>query len=386
MLTKFLNLDFFKCRNFEMPEYLKPTIGERFLGVKQHYIDLSQSDYGDLIFKQFNIDSDEELMETLINVHGVFFEKFLASQFNHRVRSFFTDEVNSNLLFKSYQEYYKKNGTRNSIIDRIKDDFKKTTITRFKNDTIYLKLQKFEIEKSKPQVCPICNNYYKPINLPDWVYYGSNGNCFICYECPVVKNPKKRDLKILMSDLLNKLGFIPNADFNPINHNFSSRVKREQWIDVCRIIFEMGITGNNRAVNPVISKKFGSWLKALVEFDLLPNGVLKTSRGYRCIAKSGNECNSLDEMFIDNWMFENELNPIKEPIYPYHPIFNKFGKRRADWKIGDYYVEYFGLDGDKSYDVKTKEKIQLVSTLNLKLISIFPSDLNDISKKFDVLL
>ena len=68
-----------------------------------------------------------------------------------------------------------------------------------KNDEAYKKLQKSVLEKSKPQECKICGNEYSPLKLPDWVYYGSNGNDMICYECPITKNPKKANIKELIT-------------------------------------------------------------------------------------------------------------------------------------------------------------------------------------------
>ena len=53
---------------------------------------------------------------------------------------------------------------------------------------------------------------------------------------------------------------------------------------------------------------------------------------------------------------------------------------RADWKIGNIYVEYFGLKGEITYDIKTAKKFQLCKKMNIELIAIFPDDLKDMSK------
>ena len=385
-MKKFLELTYYNNRDFIFPNHLKPTIEKSQVGIQNHYVDLSNSTYGDNIFEQFHKKSDIELVENLINEHGVFFEKFLSAIFRHRIHPFFIDEENSNYLLNSCKEFYGKVENRNGLIDRVKNDFLKISLIRLKNDILYKKLQKSELEKSKPRKCAICNNLYHPIKLPDWVYYGSNGNDIICYECPIKKTPNKQEIKTLIRELVNALNFIPNANFNPINYNFSSRVKKENWVDVCKIIFQIGVSGNDTLSSETIfKKKFGSWFKALVESNVLPNDILESPRGIRCIAKSGNECSSLDEMFVDNWLFENNIISIKEPLYPSHPIYNKSGKRRADWKVNDYFIEYFGLKGEETYDNKTKEKLLLADSLNLKLISIFPSDLNNISEKLNIL-
>ena len=386
-MTKFLELTYYNNRNFIFPKYLEPIIDQSLVGIQTDYIDLSDSKYGEEIFKQFHKIDDIDLLENLINQHGVFFEKFLAAKFRHRIHPVFNDEAKPNFLLNSCQEHYGVNENRIRLIDRIKNDFFKVSLIRLKNEVLYEKLLKSEIDKSKSRKCAICNNLYQPLKLPDWVYYGSNGNDSICYQCPIVKNPDKQQVKELINELINILNFIPNADFNPINYNFSSRVKKENWDIVCKIIFQIGISGNDTLhSNSIFKIKFGSWFKALVEAKVLPNGVLESARGVRCIAKSGNESNSLDEMFIDNWLFINNIISIKEPLYPKHPIYNKSGRRRADWKVNDYFIEYFGLKGEETYDRKTKEKLLLAENLNLKLISIFPSDLNNISEKLKVFI
>lgn len=385
-MKKYLELEYYNNIDFKIPEYLKPTIEKNQVGIQTHYIDLSESKYGEEIFKQFHNKSDLELIEDLVNKHGVFFEKFLSAIFRTRIHPFFYDEENSNRLLNSCKKYYKKTESRNKLIDRIKNDFLKISIIRLKNDIIYKKIVESVLEKSKPRKCAICDKSYKPINLPDWVYYGSNGNDTICFECPTKKTQNKTEIKVLIRQLVSLLNFIPNADFNLINYNFSSRVKKENWIDVSKMILQIGLSGNEfLGADSIFKKKFGSWFKALVESNVLPNGHLKSTRGIRCIAKSGNECNSLDELFVDNWLFENNIISIKEPMYPSHPIYNVLGRRRADWKVNDYFIEYFGLKGEEAYDKKTQEKLLLVDSLNLKLISIFPSDLSNLSEKLSIL-
>lgn len=387
IMKKFLELTFYNNRDFIFPNYLLPTIEKSQVGIQTHYVDLSNSAYGKAVFEQFHIKSDIDLFENLINEHGVFFEKFLSAIFRHRIHPFFINEENSNYLLNSCKEYYGKVENRNRLIDIIKYDFLKISLICLKNDALYKKLQKSELEKSKTIKCVICDNLYKPIKLPDWVYYGSNGNDKICYECPITSTQNKQEIKTLIKELVNTLNFIPNADFNPVDINFSSRVKRENWVGVCKIIFQIGVSGTDTlSSESIFKKKFGSWFKALVESNVLENNILESSRGIRCIAKSGNECNSLDEMFVDNWLFENNIISIKEPLYPFHPVYNKSGRRRADWKVNDYFIEYFGLKGEEAYDIKTKEKLLLADSLNLKLISIFPSDLNNISEKLNILI
>lgn len=135
-----------------------------------------------------------------------------------------------------------------------------------------------------------------------------------------------------------------------------------------------------------VKVKWNSWFKALASSGVLPDGVITTSRGIKCLAKDGHECHSLDEQQIDNWLTDHSLAHEREPIYPTHPILNPNGKRRSDWRVGDIYIEYFGLTGEKTYDNKTDEKIMLVKLLGLTMVPIYPSDMMSLDKTLWCLL
>jgi hypothetical protein len=381
-MKMFLDLTFYKNRESNFPNHLKPTIDSNLIGIITHYVELSENKYGKKVFETFKEKSDATLLQDLIIKHGVFFEKFYAKHLRLRVNIYFNSSQDTAEFISLCNENYQKDFKQSTAIKIIKEDFIKISLNNLKNQTLYDKLKQSVQTFSLIKKCEICGNQFKIINFPDWLYYGTNGNVSICYECPLNYNSKKSEMIPLINKLVEECNFIPNSNVNPINNNFSSRIPKENWVNVCKIIFELGIEADiSQKSNDKINKKFGSWFKALVVSNVLPNGTLQTSRGIRCLAKSGNECLSLDEMFIDNWFFENNIKTEKEPYYPIHPQYNKSGKRRADWKINDYYIEYFGLKGEESYDLKTKEKIELSEILNLKLISIYPSDLNNLGEK-----
>ena len=96
------------------------------------------------------------------------------------------------------------------------------------------------------------------------------------------------------------------------------------------------------------------------------------------MADDGHECNSMEEKIIDDWLSGNGIIHSKEPRYPYHPRFNPGAGKRADWKIGDKLVEYFGLAGNAEYDQRTIEKIELAREERIQLVAIYPEDLFDL--------
>lgn len=113
--------------------------------------------------------------------------------------------------------------------------------------------------------------------------------------------------------------------------------------------------------------RFGSWNKAIKAAGFKSNPVLFTRHH---LALDGHRCDSLAEMIIDNWLFEHE---IKHKInFPY-PGNIKF---TVDFKIEDFWVEFFGLNGAlKTYDKLKALKLKLAKEKGLKLIEIYPKDI-----------
>lgn len=127
------------------------------------------------------------------------------------------------------------------------------------------------------------------------------------------------------------------------------------------------------------SKKYDDFRIPLIKIGVLPEQVLSGKYGYFCIAKDGHKCRSLAELKIDNLLFENHILHQIEPRYPYHETYNKNCTRRADWMIGNAYVEYWGLPDDPSYKKKMNEKKMMCEELDIKLIEIYQYDLIDTS-------
>lgn len=119
-------------------------------------------------------------------------------------------------------------------------------------------------------------------------------------------------------------------------------------------------------------KHFGSWNEALIKANLIPHRSLN-QRMYKrrqCIAKDGHLCNSVSELIIDNWFYENNIDHQKETAYPQ-------GKFTADWSLSEnIFVEYFGLANDsRRYDEEIKKKQRICAEFGLTLIEIYSKDL-----------
>ncbi|MBT9296449.1 MULTISPECIES: hypothetical protein [Rhodococcus] len=135
--------------------------------------------------------------------------------------------------------------------------------------------------------------------------------------------------------------------------------------DLRRELLELGMTQPDIAS---VKAEFGSWLGLLIAASVLPNGTQKMARGIRSVAADGHVCTSLGERTIDDWLTAERIPHEKEPRYPGSLM-------RADFKVGDIWIEYFGLAGDPKYDAKTVRKRLLAAEHNLTLVELYPADL-----------
>ncbi len=112
---------------------------------------------------------------------------------------------------------------------------------------------------------------------------------------------------------------------------------------------------------------FGTWNKAIEAVGLKSNPVLFAKK---YVAKDGHRCDSLAEKIIDEWLSRRKIK--HERNFPY----TSKDKFTVDFKVGDYWIEFFGLSGElKRYDELKRKKLRLAKALKLKLIEVYPRDL-----------
>lgn len=373
-MKQYLNHAYAKHNNNTLPYSLNPIYKSKTdFGPDQFYEDLiklATSEYGKTIYDLFKFDKIYDSLIGNAGQHGIFVREFFDRELSiHVKRKIIEDEIDLESYYPLYCNQYNF-GTyekvKKYLPQNFASDFCKVALYYLNDEVVYSIIRNWQAQNSIIRNCEICGKEYRIAFFRDWVYYGANGNTTVCFECPFNTESTEEEILRLIPKLIENCGFIPNADFSPININFSSRIKPENWTSSLKVIFQMG---NWRDF-------FDSWFKALVKSKVLKDDIIITSRGVKCIAKSGNECNSLDELFIDNWLFEQGYDVKKEPLYPKHKTYNSSGRKRADWLVNGHYIEYFGLAGDEIYDKKVIDKIKLAKDLDLKLISIFPKDLN----------
>ncbi len=118
-------------------------------------------------------------------------------------------------------------------------------------------------------------------------------------------------------------------------------------------------------------RHFGTWNNAIIAAGFKPNPVLFAEHH---IAKDGHKCDSIAEMIIDDYFYKRQIKHERCCSYPE-------GTYTVDFKINNYFIEFFGLAGEhKRYDELRAIKQKLAIKHKLKLIEIYPNDLYPIHK------
>jgi hypothetical protein len=332
-----------------------------------------------MVRQSFTEANDWQTLWSILAQHGTYARRFFHRAIRERVaRRFGEQRTDLNevrrLLSLAWGHDVQIYGTSDAIY-RITDHiYEQTLIRAIREPEVNRDVGGWFEQFSKPRTCVVCGGEFRVIDLPDWVYFGSNGFQHCCFQCPILARPKKAELMRLVPEFLESCGFTPAAAANPISYAFTSRLSGVNTPQVFRAHGRMGGTEH-------IKKKFGSWFKGLAETGALPDGVQPTARGVRCLAHDGHVCHSLDEQRIDNWLSANNLSHEREPQYPPHPTLNASGRRRADWRVGHTYIEYFGLAGNPDYDRKIDEKLVLAEQVGLHMIAIYPLDVEKLDER-----
>ena len=130
-----------------------------------------------------------------------------------------------------------------------------------------------------------------------------------------------------------------------------------------------------RNINDSCRKLFGSWNNAVLAAGFTPNRSHDNRMYKRSNAKAldSHLCDSVSELLIDNWLYQNNIPHERDARYPgtHH---------KADWQIisknQKIFVEYFGLANDSPrYDRAVKEKKEICHKHKIKLIEIYHWDL-----------
>lgn len=249
--------------------------------------------------------------------------------------------------------------------------------------------------------CNHCGRKFYPFTLDDtFLYYYPFSNiaeirhCSPCLKAATrgfYKRFKTNDeMKEDLRNLINVLEYIPPTNF--VRPSFLREIPQDKFDKVMDLLIEISPYIRDYHYGPkklrmvnTYKEEFGSWLAALIESGVLDEDARPTSRGTMCLAEDGDVCLSMQEKVIDDWLHNNGIEHIKEPNYPNDPELNPNGRLRSDWKVGECFIEFFGLVGSEDYDLRINLKKELIEKHKLKLIELYPSDINNIEEKLNVL-
>jgi hypothetical protein len=229
-----------------------------------------------------------------------------------------------------------------------------------------------KIRKPKWKTCPLCNKKFVEDSLPGPLVKRLGINhidfCAPClsealFQC--LDTLTREQVLSYLQDLADVLQRVPNQ-------NFGEGIEDLHDLDYQERLALLRVLERKPTVRRV-KELFGSWLKALIDAEVLEDGTRRTSRGTQCLAKDGHVCLSLGEKTIDDFLHSRGIAHEKEPHYPESNF-------RADFLVDSVFIEYFGLKGNPDYDAKTKLKQRICKEHGIKLISIYPSDLVSLKK------
>lgn len=187
--------------------------------------------------------------------------------------------------------------------------------------------------------------------------------CPACFQSLFWENihisPEEQMLAV--RKLGEKLGKLPVRNFPSYIYSYQNRHEIEWFLTLLKTLPDPEL----------INVRFGSYFRLLLRCGLLPNGTRRMRLGTWALSKDGDQCFSLVERDIDDWLFRNGIPHTKEAKYPGCDM-------RCDWEVSKggrrIFIEYFGLMNQATYAEKAAQKKLIANQNNIHLIAILPND------------
>lgn len=227
----------------------------------------------------------------------------------------------------------------------------------------------------------------------------STGNIFCSHTCSakytnhhrvtrlmIAKRKRENAKPVCANPDCNKQIGIDNIQFcSPRCRHEASKIQDVKYVirEIKNFVKRLGRIPIKHELPALYSRArcaFGTWNDAINAAGFEPNPV-RFSKHF--VANDGHPCDSLSEKIIDDWLFARKIPHEVKVKYPWNNGMS------ADFKIGEYWIELFGLTGQlKSYDRLMKIKLEKINEYKLNLISIYLGDLfpsNRLGEKLGVL-
>jgi len=226
-------------------------------------------------------------------------------------------------------------------------------------------------------LCDVCGaeHYADTVRYYLLRRFGLPGVCTVCGHLAAFGDQVVTDsLEVSLAAIkqfVDVVGYIPGVSFR---HKFTTvgmtRERRGLMLACAAMI------GDPRAITKLHG---GTWLKVLQAAGVVGE-AWRSSRGTYCIAADGHPCRSLAERSVCDWFERNGVAHEIEPRWPKHPEHNPSGHRRADWKVGDTFIEFAGLMTDDHYASKMLAKQSLADAAGIDLLILTPEDLGTLDR------
>jgi hypothetical protein len=221
--------------------------------------------------------------------------------------------------------------------------------------------------------CPVCERQFWSGYITHWMfrYYGPARYCNDCCSDAhggCARNLSRQQAIEALADLAVAFDAIPSSSFISYALPPDAAVeKRDQWMRA------LAVMPPAERIKETLGCK--DWLSVLKAAGLVADGWRVKRGGVMCHATDGHLCLSLLERSIDDWLTRNGIDHEREPRWPYDPVLNRNGMRRADWLLPDgSFVECAGLMSRPEYALKMAEKRELARQVGIMLHIIEPED------------
>ena len=179
------------------------------------------------------------------------------------------------------------------------------------------------------------------------------------------------DVKTLLGNFTDALGFPPPSDFRANRELVALNPNRA---DMLALLVAMPDSMTCSKSLGVKQKGAGRWLATLQAAGVVGE-AWKMPRGVMTFAADGHLCRSMGELAVERYLIAHGIEHEVEPSYPDHPTLNPSGRKRADWLIGEVWVEYAGMMSVDDYAKKMGDKVELAQKMGLNLLVLTPDDL-----------
>jgi hypothetical protein len=152
-----------------------------------------------------------------------------------------------------------------------------------------------------------------------------------------------------------------------------------------RTPYECELVGLGLPSGKTFDRYCDSYKQACLDADQNPNSQIFGNANH-WISGFGIPCASKSEKIVCDYLERHNIFYIKEPLYKNYIDDIRCGKKRFDWIVEDYFIEFFGMPEKVQYKQRMEEKIQICKDNDIKLIELYPKDLNKLDEKLHILL